>query len=137
MTARILSNVAAIPQRGASLRFRKMSRPCALGHVYGMMGDFRHAVPPLERGIALSREWNPQFAASTLMEMLCYVHALSGRISEGLELLEQALTLGETVGFKMYLTPTIIHLGEVQLLANQQEKARSLANRALGLASEH
>jgi tetratricopeptide (TPR) repeat protein len=109
----------------------------ALGHVYGMMGDFRHAVPPLERGIALSREWNLQFAAPTLMEILGYVHALSGRISEGLKLLEQALTLAETVGFKMYLTPTIMHLGEVRLLANQQEEARSLANRALALASEH
>jgi tetratricopeptide (TPR) repeat protein len=37
----------------------------------------------------------------------------------------------------MYLTPTIVHLGEARLLANQTEDAHALAGRALALAREH
>jgi tetratricopeptide (TPR) repeat protein len=106
----------------------------ALGYLYGIMGDFRHAVPFLEQGLALCREWNLKFVTPTLMEMLGYVHALSGRRSEGIELLEQATSAGEAIGFKMFLIPTIIRLGEAQLLAGSPEKSFELAGRALTLA---
>ena len=99
----------------------------ALGHVYAIMGDFRHAIPFLEQGIVLCREWNLKFIAPTLMEMLGYVQTLSGRRSEGIDLLQQALSAGEAIGFKMFLTPMIVHLGEAQLLSGEPEKARELA----------
>ncbi|OGK77313.1 MAG: hypothetical protein A2X52_07685 [Candidatus Rokubacteria bacterium GWC2_70_16] len=109
----------------------------SLGHVYGVKGDFRHAVSLLERGVALCQEWNLHFVAPTLTEMLGYVYALSGRLPEGLELLQQALAAGESIGFAMFLTPLIVHLGEARLLADQPEEALGLAERALALGRTH
>jgi predicted ATPase/class 3 adenylate cyclase len=106
----------------------------ALGHVYAVMGDFRHAVPFLERGIGVCREWNLKFIAPTLMELLGYVHALSGRTSDGVDLLQQAHSAGEEIGFKMFWIPTMIHLGEAHLLAGKPDEALELAHRALSLA---
>ena len=105
-----------------------------LGYLYGIMGDFRHALPFLEQGLALCREWNLKFVSPTLMEILGYVHALSGRRSEGIELLAQATTAGETIGFNMFLIPMIVHLGEAHLLGGAPEKSLGLAERALTLA---
>jgi tetratricopeptide (TPR) repeat protein len=102
--------------------------------LYGIMGDFRHAVPFLEQGLAVCREWNLKFVSPTLMEMLGYVHALSGRRSEGIALLDQAMSGGETIGFNMFPIPTIIHLGEAHLLAGAREKSLGLTERALTLA---
>ena len=108
-----------------------------LGHVYGMKGDFRQAVPLIERGVTLCREWNLHFVAPTLMELLGYVHAQSGRVPEGLELLRQGLADAESIGFAMFLTPAIAHLGEACLLAGQTAEAAGLAERALALARQH
>ncbi len=108
-----------------------------LGHVYGIRGDFRHAAPLLERGVALCREWNLQFLTPALTEMLGYVYALSGRLPEGLELLQQALASGESTGLTMFTRPSILHLGEARLLAGQTGEALSLAERALARAREH
>jgi tetratricopeptide (TPR) repeat protein len=88
----------------------------------------------LEQGLALCREWNLKFVSPTLMEMLGYVHALSGRRSEGIELLRQAMSAGEAIGFKMFLIPMIAHLGEAHLLAGRPEKSIELAERSLALA---
>jgi class 3 adenylate cyclase/tetratricopeptide (TPR) repeat protein len=107
-----------------------------LGHVYGIRGDFRHAAPLLERGVALCREWNLHFLAPTLMEMLGYVYALSGRLQEGVELLQYAFTHWESHGLTMFTTPAIAHLGEARLLAGQPEEAHTLAERALTVARE-
>ena len=108
-----------------------------LGHVHGIKGDLRQAASLLERGVTLCREWNLHFVAPTLTEMLGYVYALSGRLAEGIELLQHALAAGESIGFTMFLTPLIVHLGEARVLADQPEEAAGLAERALALAREH
>jgi class 3 adenylate cyclase/tetratricopeptide (TPR) repeat protein len=110
---------------------------CGLGHVYGIKGDFRHAVPLLERGVALCREWNLHFIAPSVTAMLGYVFARSGRLPEGLELLQQALASGESTGLTMFSRSAIGQLGEAHLLAGQPEEALALAGRALALAREH
>ena len=72
------------------------------------------------------------------MEMLGYVHTLSGSTSEGLELLQEALSAGEVIGFKMYLTPTVIHLGKAPDFSQiRPRKRKALAGRGLGLVREH
>jgi tetratricopeptide (TPR) repeat protein len=109
----------------------------ALGHVYGVRSDFRHAIPLLERSVALCREWNLHFTTPTAMELLGYVYALSGRLPEGRELLQQAVALGESVGLKMWSTPAIVHSGEACLLGGEREAALGLAGRALTTAREH
>ena len=109
----------------------------ALGQVYSVKGDFNQAIPLLERGVALCREWNLRFVAPTLDELLGYMYVLAGRESEGLDLLNSAVAAAEAIGFSMFLTPTIVHLCEAQLLASQVEEAASNAKQALALARTH
>jgi class 3 adenylate cyclase/tetratricopeptide (TPR) repeat protein len=109
----------------------------ALGQVYSVKGDFSQAIPLLERGAALCREWNLRFVAPILDELLGYMYVLAGRESEGLDLLNSAVAAAESIGFSMFLTPTIVHLCEAQLLASQVEEAASTAKRALTLARTH
>ncbi len=112
-------------------------RAAVSGTCTDVTGDVRHAIPLLERGVALCREWNLHFLTPTLLEMLGYVYALSGRLPEGLELLQQALASGESTGLTMFSTPAIAHLGEARLLAGEPEAALGLAERALANAREH
>jgi len=109
----------------------------ALGQVYSVKGDFSQAIPLLERGVALCREWNLRFVAPTLDELLGYMYVLAGRESEGLDLLNSAVAAAESIGFSMFLTPTIVHLCEAQLLASQVEEAAINAKQALALARTH
>jgi tetratricopeptide (TPR) repeat protein len=44
------------------------------------------------------------------------------------------MSAGEVIGFKMFLIPIIIHLGEAHLLAGVPEKSLALTERALTLA---
>ncbi len=109
----------------------------ALGHVYSLKGDFRQAIPLLERGVDLCREWNLHFVAPTLAELLGYVYALAGRQPEGLDLLRSAVSDAESIGFSMFLIPAIVHFSEAHLLADQIEEAAVSAERALTLARKH
>jgi hypothetical protein len=59
-------------------------------------GELSHAVPLLERGLALSREWNLTYFSVAHTGSLGYAYALSGRIAESIPLLEQALSTVET-----------------------------------------
>ena len=108
----------------------------SLGHLYEVKGDLRHARPWLERSVALSREWNLNLVASIVTEMLGYVCALSGRLPEGLELLQHALTTMESTKSVMFLALLLVHLGEAHAFANQPAEALSLAERALTLARD-
>ena len=65
-------------------------------------GELSHAVRLLERGLALSREWNLTFFSVNHTGSLGYAYALSGRIAEGIPLLEHALSAIETMGFGAY-----------------------------------
>jgi class 3 adenylate cyclase/tetratricopeptide (TPR) repeat protein len=109
----------------------------ALGHVHSLKGEFRQAIPLLERGVSLCREWNLHFVEPTMAELLGYVYALAGRPSKGLDLLRDATADAESIGFTMFLTPAIVHLGEAVLLEGQVEEADVNAQRALSLAREH
>ena len=109
----------------------------ALGQVHSLKGEFRQAIPLLERGVSLCREWNLHFVAPTMAELLGYVYAVSGRLSEGLDLLRDATADAESIEFTMFLTPAIVHFGEAQLLADQVDEAAVSAERTLALAREH
>jgi class 3 adenylate cyclase/tetratricopeptide (TPR) repeat protein len=109
----------------------------ALGQVYSLKGDFRQAIPLLEHGVTLCREWNLHFVTPTLAELLGYVYALAGRLPEGLDLLRGAVADAESIGFSMFLTPAIVHFSEAHLLAGQIEEAAVSAERALKLARKH
>ena len=67
---------------------------------------------------------------------LGYAYALSGRIAEGIPLLEHALSAIATMGSGAAQTLFLVYLGEAYVLADRLEDALELAGRALTLARE-
>ncbi len=98
-------------------------------------GELSHAVGLLERGLAVSHEWNLTFFSAQHLGILGYAYVLPGRIAEGLPLLEQALSAIETMryGSVWFL---LAWLGEAYVLADRLENALEVAGRALTLARE-
>ena len=108
----------------------------ALAYLQIARGELSHAVGLLERGLALSREWNLAFLSVTNTGSLGYAYALSGRIAEGIPLLEHALSAIETMGFGVTKPLFLAFLGEAYVLADRLEDALEVAGRALTLARE-
>ena len=61
----------------------------------------------------------------------------SAGMDEGLRLLEDGVSLTEALGVRAYLALWTTHLGEGLLAADQVERARTVAQRALDLARAH
>jgi tetratricopeptide (TPR) repeat protein len=70
------------------------------------------------------------------MASLGHVYAWSGRVGEGISLLQQALTAYESAGIGWFHSMSVAQLGEGYLLAEQVEDARACADRAVRLARE-
>jgi class 3 adenylate cyclase/tetratricopeptide (TPR) repeat protein len=107
-----------------------------LSRVYGERGNFDHAVPPAERGLALSREHHLPQLSPDISDQLGYAYALSGRTAEGLAVLEEARGAMEAMGMVQWRTPLLAHLGEAYLLTSRREDALAQAERCLALARE-
>ncbi len=99
-------------------------------------GEFSHVVDVLERGLALSREWNLTFFSALSAGSLGYAYALLGRVAEGIPLLEQALSANETMGHGVHQPLSLVYLGEAYVLTDQLEDALAVSGRALTLARE-
>jgi tetratricopeptide (TPR) repeat protein len=87
--------------RLAELLDHPYSLACALrglGRPYTARGDLDRAIRLTERGLALSRERHLPQIWPELADQLGYVYALSGRVVEGLSVLEEALTALESHG---------------------------------------
>jgi class 3 adenylate cyclase/tetratricopeptide (TPR) repeat protein len=106
-----------------------------LAYLYIVRGELGEATRLVERALALSREWNlvvlPLYTAG-----LGYVHALSGRTTEGISLLKQGVSGIERMGFGSVLTPSIVWLGEANVLAARIDDGLALGEQALTLARE-
>jgi class 3 adenylate cyclase/tetratricopeptide (TPR) repeat protein len=107
-----------------------------LAHLQIIRGDLGHAVGLLERGVALSREWNLTLFSVGNTGSLGYAYALSGRVAEGIPLLEHAVSAVETMGFGAYQPLFLMYLGEAYVRADRLEDALAFAGRALTLARE-
>ena len=107
-----------------------------LAYLHIIRGDLSYAVGMLERGLAVSREWNLTSFSVNETGMLGYAFALSGRIAEGIPLLERTLTTVETRGHGNLQPLFLVYLGEVHVLAGRLEDARAFAWRALTFARE-
>ncbi|MBP1725571.1 MAG: family ATPase [Deltaproteobacteria bacterium] len=107
-----------------------------LAYVYGLRGELSLAVRLLERGLALSREWNLTVLSPRVTGFLGSVYAGSKRMGEGLSLLHQALEAMETLGVGAYHSLLLVRLGEAYLLANRVEEALAMGERALRLSRE-
>jgi class 3 adenylate cyclase len=107
-----------------------------LGHLRISRGELSNAIGLLERGLALSREWNLTYFSAAHGGMLGYAYALSGRIAEGIPLLEQALSACQTLRYGLVQPQFLIFLGEAYVLADRLEDALECAGRALTFARE-
>jgi len=107
-----------------------------LAHLHITRGELNHAVLLLERGMAVSREWNLTSFSVNETGSLGYAYALSGRIAEGLPLLERTLSAVETKGHGNLQPLFLMYLGEVHVLAGRLEGALAFAGRALTFARE-
>ena len=105
-----------------------------LAYVKSVQGELLQASPLLERATAECLRWKIGVQAPLVMALLGHVNAQSGRVEEGIKLLEQAVTDYASTGMEHFLSISIVQLGEAYLLADQTDKARESADRALLLA---
>ena len=75
--------------------------------------------------------------AADVSDPLGYLYAVSGRVGEGLPLLQEALRFMEAMGMVQWRTPLLWHLGEVYLLAGRRDDALAQTEQCLALAREH
>jgi tetratricopeptide (TPR) repeat protein len=108
----------------------------AHAYVQIIRGELSEAVRLLERGVAVSREWNLTILEEMSAGALGYTYALSGRVGEGVPLLEHALSAIETMGFGILQPLFLLHLGEAYVLVDRLEDALAVAERALTRARQ-
>ena len=108
-----------------------------LAPLHIIRGEFNQAVRLLERGVAVSREWNLTMHWLQNTGLLGYTYALSGRIAEGIPLLEHALSASEAMRHGVVQPLFLMYLGEAYGLADRLEDALAFAGRALTIAREH
>jgi len=100
-------------------------------NLYRIQGEFPHAVRLLERALALCREWDLLQPLWITSGFLASVYALSGRVADGLSLVDEGLRAPAH-----WQALIVGHLGEAYLLANRLDDALASADRALTLARE-
>jgi class 3 adenylate cyclase/tetratricopeptide (TPR) repeat protein len=105
----------------------------SLGFVSLRRGAISQAIPPLELATELCRAADVRALFDFPAAHLGYAYALSGRLPEGVILLEDALADPEATGTAGH--PLILaYLGETHLLAGRRQDAFAVAGRALDLA---
>jgi len=105
----------------------------SLGFVFLRQGAIPQAIPPLERAVELCRGAEVWILFDITAALLGYGYALSGRLLEGMTLMEEALAHPEATG-TTHRPLLLAYLGEVQLLAGRRDDAVAVARRALDLA---
>ena len=98
--------------------------------------ELKQAVRLLERGVAVSREWNLALHSLQNTGLLGYAYALSGRTAEGIPLLEHTLRESEAMRHGVVHPLFLMYLSEAYVLADRQDGALELAGQALTLARE-
>ena len=90
----------------------------ALGYLHTTRGELGDGIRLLERGVALSREWNLPIYSVRNTGLLDYAYALAGRVPEGISSLERGLRASETMGFRAVQPFFMAYLGETYILAD-------------------
>jgi len=105
-----------------------------LGYLYLRKGDLDKAIQFLERCGELSRVWTIPAWVLGVVSYMGYAHVLSGRLADGLSLLEPAI---EEISLCQDLTGyavSLANLSEAYALANREEDASRLVNQAIDFA---
>jgi class 3 adenylate cyclase/tetratricopeptide (TPR) repeat protein len=93
-------------------------------------GDLPGAIPILQRGLAISREMNIPLWFPLLAASLGYAYALSGRVAEGLSLLDQVLRQTDK-GNRVVRGLCLSFLSEAHLTAGRPGDAAAAARRGV------
>jgi len=104
-----------------------------LSDLYLNKGDIKKALPLLERSLYVCQDAHVSIFSSQVKASLGYAYVHSGRIADGLPLLEQAV---ERPTMGRFYTLQISWLGEAYLLAGRREEAQKVASRALSLTRD-
>jgi predicted ATPase len=105
----------------------------SLGFISLRRGAIRQAIPPLERAVELCRVTQMRSLFDVTAAHLGYAYALSGRLPEGVILIEEALADPEATG-TVHHPLFLAYLGEAHLLAGRRDDAAAVGQRALDLA---
>ena len=105
----------------------------SLGLVSLRRGNLSAAIPPLERAVELCRVTPSPSLFDVSAAHLGYAYALSGRLAEGLALLEEAVADPRATGVANH-SLFLAYLGEAHLLAGRRDDALGVARRAVDLA---
>jgi tetratricopeptide (TPR) repeat protein len=109
-----------------------------LGYLYVLKGDVQQALPFLHRALELCRVWNLTQMFATSVAVLGHALGLSGRPSEALALLQQAVEQIDVMGLMAAQSSLVARLrGEPSSLAGRQQEATDHARRALELANTY
>ena len=100
-------------------------------HIDRLKGDVKRAIPLLERALTLCRDRDFPTLSPITAGWLGALYALSGRITDGLPLLEEGQRAHES-----FQTLIVGQMGEACLAAGRDDDALTFADRALGLARE-
>jgi tetratricopeptide (TPR) repeat protein len=105
----------------------------SLGFVSLRRGAVPQATPLLERAVELCRAAELRVVFDVTAAHLGYAYALSGRLREGVALMEEALADAEATG-TIHHPLLLSYLGEAKLWAGRRDDAVRAARRALDLA---
>jgi class 3 adenylate cyclase/tetratricopeptide (TPR) repeat protein len=107
-----------------------------IGGLYLCQGDVHQAISALEQGLRICRDTMPdnRFLFRMVASCLGYVYALSGRIAEGLPLLEEAIKRAPSRRVEVSNRQNLAWLGEAYLMAGHQDDAMDLAGQVLKLS---
>jgi DNA-binding SARP family transcriptional activator/class 3 adenylate cyclase len=109
----------------------------ALARPHLVRGNFGVAAGLLGRGMAVSRQWNLTYLSLLNTAGLGYAYARSGRIAEGIAMMEQAMNSLEAAPEGAMMLPLCqLYLGEACIAADRFDDARALAERALMLSRQ-
>jgi tetratricopeptide (TPR) repeat protein len=108
-----------------------------LGQSYLRKGDFEAAIRVFDDAIMLCQNRQLPFFAHFIRPMLGYSYVLSGRVCDGIAMIEEGVQRTATIGTGLHEAVFVTYLSEAYLLAGRQGDAALLAQRAEALAAEH
>ena len=99
-------------------------------------GDFARAIGLAERILALCRKWNLTMMSASAKAMLGQAYALSGRVAEGVPMLEEGVTAMATMRHGGGIALFQLYLGQAYLAAGRIADASAVGEKALAVARE-
>ena len=109
----------------------------AVGHLLRRKGELDGAIGAMERGMALCNRYALPIWRLRLLSSLGVAYACCGRLSEGLELAQQALAGAERMRLIVDQPMLLVHLGQASLLGGRIDDALMYGKRALEAALAH